>query len=94
MPVFPFRDASTGKGGIFPSPGTSPRSSPHSSPRPTPRNPPNASDSKVTAGVAKTSDAAKPKILPKPGASLEKPQTQGELHSYGSIKVSPKFCLN
>ena len=72
MPVFPFRDTNSGK----PASGSSPRPSPHSSPRPSPRNPPlDKSDSKPVSGLVKSSDVAKPKLLPKPGASLEKPYT-------------------
>ncbi|KAL9970188.1 hypothetical protein ACROYT_G022522 [Oculina patagonica] len=82
IPVFPFRDSNTGKaGGIFPSPGTSPRASPHSSPRPSPRNQPSSSspeksDSKLATGTAKPYEVGKPKLLPRPGASPQKPPSQ------------------
>lgn len=79
IPVFPFRDVSGGKAGVFPSPGTSPRPSPHSSPKPSPRSPSSEkSDSKLAAGVVRSLETAKPKVRPKPGSSAEKPQTQGK----------------
>ncbi|KAJ7379712.1 hypothetical protein OS493_014117 [Desmophyllum pertusum] len=75
IPVFPFRDNNSGK--VGPSPGTSPRPSPHSSPRPSPRHLPTSflpdkSDSKAVSGLAKSNDAAKPKLLPRPGAAPQK----------------------
>lgn len=83
IPVFPFRDASTGKVGIFPSPGTSPRSSPLSSPRPTSHNPAaNSLSEKPTIDITKPNVTAKPKLRPKPGSLPEKPQTQGQFSQH------------
>ena len=85
MPAFAFRDASSGKLGV------SPRSSPHSSPRLTTHNVPSnslldKSESRPATIVTKTGEGIKPKLRPKPGAALEKPQTQGQF-----VKIEQKM---
>lgn len=91
MPVFAFRDASSGKMGV------SPRPSPHSSPRLTTRKAPSnalldKSESRPSASVTRTSEVAKPKLRPKPGAALEKTPTQGQFVKH-RLELSAKCKL-